>query len=98
METGNETKSNCCAGFIAHHRLGLLQEERFFNGLYFGLGNRESILRGNEPYWGIVYLQGPGIMIFDYSFGRRKKSADLVKLIKTEVTENSLTKGGMIDK
>jgi hypothetical protein len=85
METGNETKNNCCAAFIAHHRLGLLQEERFFNGLYFGLGNRESILRDNEPYWGIVYLQDPGIMIFNYSFGRRKKSADLVKLIKTEV-------------
>jgi len=84
METGNKTKSNCCAAFIAHHRLGLLQEERFFNGLYFGLGDRESILRDNEPYWGIVYLQDPGIMIFNYSFGRRKTSADLVKLIKTE--------------
>jgi len=98
METGNETKNNCCAAFIAHHRLGLLQEERFFNGLYFGLGNRESILRDNEPYWGIVYLQDSGIMIFDYSFGRRKESADLVKLINTEVTKNSITKGGMIDK
>ncbi|WP_426667416.1 hypothetical protein ACPPVU_15435 [Mucilaginibacter sp. McL0603] len=98
METGNETKSNCCAAFIAHHRLSLLQEERFFNGLYFGLGNRESILRDNEPYWGIVYLQDSGIMIFDYSFGRRKKLADLVKLINTEVTKNSLTKGGITDK
>ncbi|MDB4922968.1 hypothetical protein [Mucilaginibacter sp.] len=77
METDTETKSNCCATFIAHHRLGLLQEERFFNGLYFGLGNRESILHGNEPYWGIVYLQGPGIMIFDYSFGRRKEATDM---------------------
>jgi hypothetical protein len=88
METGTETKSNCCATFIAHDRLGLLQEERFFNGLYFGLGNYESILRGNEPYWGIVYLQGPGIIIFDYSFGRRKEAADLVKLKETEVTTN----------
>ena len=85
METGNETKNNCCAAFIAHHRLGLLQEERFFNGLYFGLGNRESILRDNEPYWGIVYLQDSGIMIFDYSFGRRKKLPDLVALINTEI-------------
>jgi hypothetical protein len=37
-------------------------------------------------------------MIFDYSFGRRKKLADLVKLINTEVTKNSLTKGGITDK
>jgi hypothetical protein len=88
MEMGTEIKSNCCATFIAHHRLGLLQEERFFNGLYFGLANCGSILCGNEPYWGIVYLQGPGIMIFDYSFGRRKKAADLVKLKETEVTAN----------
>src|ERR1700753_2393242 len=98
MEMSNEIKSNCCAAFKAHHRLGLFQEERFFNGLYFGLGDRESILRDNEPYWGIVYLQNPGIMIFNYSFGRGKKSADLVKLIKNEVTDNLLTKGGIIDK
>ena len=92
MEPGTETKNTCYATFIARHRLGLIQEERFFNGLYFGLGNRESILHGNEPYWGIVYLQGPGIMIFDYSFGGRKKAAGLVKL---EVTETSLAKGGI---
>src|ERR1700739_974082 len=98
METGNETKSNSSTDFIVHHRLGPLQEERFFNGLYFGLGHRDSILRDNEPYWGILYLQDPGVMIFNYSFGRQKKSADLVKLIKNEVTDNLLTKGGIIDK
>jgi hypothetical protein len=91
----NETKSNCCATFVAHHRLGLLQEERFFKGLYFGLGNRESIPRDNEPYWGIVYLQSPGIMIFDYSFGSGKKSADLVNLIKTVGGVNSLRREGL---